>query len=282
MILPRPAPPFEWTNVNGRPALICRPLAGFAPHFFATRHWPLGEPGAPADGIGWDAVAAALDVPTDRLVRARQVHGAAVAVARPQAGALPEADAIVSGDGSLVIGIQVADCIPILLGDPVAGAVAAVHAGWRGLALGTPRAAVETMTRTFGAHPRDLVAAIGPSIGPCCYQVGPDVRDRFSEAGQLDPDGWFRDEPAVLNENPPMPGLEASSRPDRWFFDTWACATAQLVEAGLDSGHIFNARLCTASHPDVFCSYRRDGRAAGRLAAAIRSAAQASSESRRA
>lgn len=272
MILPRPAEPFEWRHLEGRPALVCRPLGAIAPHFFSTRQWPLGEAGAPGDGTGWDVVAHAIGVVPANLVRARQVHGASVVIGRQTGCALREADVLIANDDSLALGIQVADCVPILLADPKTGATAAVHAGWRGLIQRAPDAAVAALRREFGCHPDDLTAALGPAIGACCYQVGTDVRDGFAAAGRsrADLDRWFSRVPAADPDNPPFAGLDGSPKSDRWFFDSWACAREQLQEAGVPGARIFSAGLCTASHPDVFCSYRRDGRSAGRLAAAIR------------
>ena len=127
------------------------------------------------------------------------------------------------------------------------------------------------LTRDFGSRPADLVAAIGPSISACCYEVGADVRDAFLPGGfsEADVDRWFLPAPRPSLENPPMPGLGAP-RPQHWYFDGWAAARHQLETAGLGAGQISVAELCTASHPEWLCSYRRDGKAAGRMAAAIR------------
>ena len=122
------------------------------------------------------------------LLRVRQVHGADVLVRR--AGERDDGDAkdtaadiIVTDDSSVALAIQTADCVPILIVDRRTGAVAAAHAGWRGLAAGVPRIAVDTLVRELGSRPADLIAAAGPSIGACCYEVGSDVRERFAEAG---------------------------------------------------------------------------------------------------
>src|SRR6185436_20167961 len=165
-------------------ALICRPLASLASHIFTTRRWPLGSTTAVGDDPAlWDDVARALHVEPARLVRVRQVHGADVVIAEDVPGRRPEADIILSGDHTIAVAVQAADCIPLLLADPSTGAVAAAHAGWRGLAAAVPSAAVESLAREFGSRASDLVAAIGPAIGACCYEVGSDVRDRFEAAG---------------------------------------------------------------------------------------------------
>src|SRR5205085_8247519 len=116
----------------------------------------------------------------------------------------------------------------------------------------------------------DLLVAAGPSIGACCYEIGPDVYDAFAAAGfgAADLRRWFFEEPqpSVANPSMPLPPPRAGHR----FFDGWACVRASLEAEGVPPAHIFLANLCTASHPDLLPSYRRDGIRAGRIAAAIR------------
>lgn len=256
---------FRWQAEPWGHALRCTALEAIAPHLFTSRELSLGG----NDGHeGWAALAASFRADRSALVRVRQVHGADVLVrtrglgehaqpARPTDGALPAADLIVSDDPSIVVAVQTADCVPLLLADPVSHAVAAVHAGWRGTAAGAAAAAVRTFADRFGARPADLVAAIGPSIGPCCYEVGPELREAFLASGheRAMVDGWFH---------------EAAG--DRLRLDLWRANRDQLVQAGLRPDAVHTAVLCTAHHPDLFWSYRRDGAGAGRMAAAIRSA----------
>jgi copper oxidase (laccase) domain-containing protein len=132
---------------------------------------------------------------------------------------------------------------------------------------------VRALVVAFGSRTADLVAAVGPSIGPCCYEVGDDVRTAFRDAGFLENTlaRWFATHPRSSERNPSMQRIAMRQRKaDRWFFDPSAAACHQLEEAGLVPTQIFAAGLCTASHPSL-CSYRRDGLAAGRLAAVIRS-----------
>lgn len=256
------------------PALVCRPLAALAPHIFTTRHWPLGStaPGG-EDPARWDDVVRAMHVSAARLVRVHQVHGAEVVNAEDVRGGRLEADIIVSCDPTFALAVQAADCIPLLLADPGTGAVAAAHAGWRGLAAGVPAVAAASLSREFGSRSADLVAAIGPAIGACCYEVGGDVRGRFDAAGASSGQlaRWFLTAPLRSAANPSMSRVSGPRRADRWFFDGWTAAREQLMEAGVPGAQIFVAGLCTASHPDILCSYRRDGSPAGRIAGAIRS-----------
>ena len=260
-------------QVGGRPALVCRALEPFARHLMTTRAWQLGMPAADSSEA-WGEVAAAVETP---LLRAHQVHGADVLVQR--AGDRREigpnharADVIVTNDPTVAIAIQTADCVPILIVDRRTGAVAAAHAGWRGLAASVPRVAVDALVRETGSRVEELIAAAGPSIGACCYEVGEDVRARFLEAGwKTSMTGrWFFEAPQPSVGNPSMPRVRGTD-PGRWYFDSAAAAGDQLESAGVPRGQIFVAGLCTASHAGVFCSYRRDGAPAGRMAAVIRS-----------
>jgi YfiH family protein len=258
---PQPSGGFEWVQAADGPALVCRALRPFADHLLTTRGWALGSRASAADE-DWRPVADSLGVDAGHLARARQVHGAAVVVRRADDTAaaggqpLPEADIFVSNDPSLALAIQTADCVPVLIADCHTGVVAAAHAGWRGLAAGVPRVVVEALGREFGSLPGNLVAAVGPSISAERYGVGEDVRRRFAAAGFSDAElsRWFR----------------AGARADHWLFDGWRCAAEQLESAGVAAANIHVSALCTATYPELFCSYRRDGAGAGRMAAAIR------------
>lgn len=151
--------------------------------------------------------------------------------------------------------------------------MAAVHAGWRGLVARAPQVAIAALARTFATRPEDLLIALGPSVGACCYEVGDEVRTQFTAAGFSEGQvaHWFQRQPADLPDNPTWPQVLARERrPGHWFFDGWAATRDQIVEAGVPAEHVMTPALCTASHPDVFCSYRRDGAPSGRIVGAIR------------
>lgn len=253
---------FEWRKTSNGRALVCVALERHAPHLFTTREWPLGTAAEGARAAAWAGVASAFGVDAACLVRAQQVHGTSIVVRRrgdPAAGSdapLAQADILLSDDPSLVLAIQTADCVPLLMADRATGAVAAAHAGWRGLASGVPRVTIDALAKTFGTHPTDLVAAIGPSICAARYEVGEDVRQRFEHAGYAAAQlaRWF------------LPGARAS----HWQFDGWASVRDQLEAAGVPPDAIHESGLCTAGDPELLCSYRRDGKQAGRIAAAIR------------
>jgi purine-nucleoside/S-methyl-5'-thioadenosine phosphorylase / adenosine deaminase len=179
--------------------------------------------------------------PLGRLLLLRQVHGARVA--RAPWDAPPEADAAVVAGGDFILGIETADCLPVLVVDPRRRAAAVAHAGWRGTAEGVATRAVEAL-RAEGSRAEDLVAALGPCIGACCYEVGEAVRDAFG-AG-VDP--LFRPGPA--------------GRPH---FDLRAANARQLASAGLRPEAIAHIDECTRCLPGRYHSYRRDGKGAGRM-----------------
>jgi YfiH family protein len=171
------------------------------------------------------------------------------AIATPGTADWPEADIAVSRDSSLVLTVRAADCVPVLLADRATGAVAAIHAGWRGTAEGAVLAAVRALSEKFATDPANLVAAVGPSIGPCCYTVGEELIQKF--AAHADGPRWF-------------------NRTGGLHLDLWRATRDQLERAGVAPRNIHVSELCTFDHAGVFPSYRRDGKAAGRLTAAIR------------
>ena len=280
MILPAPADTFEWRDLRGRPVLICKPLEPFATHLFTTSAWPLGARSADSGSdAAWHDVAWALGVDDDRLVRGTQVHGHQVVLGTEAMArrTRPNADIAMVREPHAAAAVQVADCVAMLMADRITGAVTAAHAGWRGLAQRVPQVAIETMRAKFGTRATNLLVALGPSIGSCCYEVGADVRSTFEQAGfkpgQLR--RWFKESPDEIAGNPAMPRVrEQPRRADHWFFDGWAAAFEQIVNAGVPAAQVFAPQLCTASHPDVFCSYRRDGSPSGRLVGAIRCESQ--------
>src|SRR3954471_1842079 len=177
-VLPAVPDSFHWTTEDWGSALRCRPLEEIAAHVFTTRQLRLTQPEDLRDLAASAGVA--------RVVMVTQVHKADVVTVRkgrPIVEGRPEGDILVSDNPDVAIAVRAADCVPILLGDRVTGAVGAVHAGWRGTAARAAAVAVEAMRREFGSEPRNLVAAMGPSIGPCCYEVGSELVDAFAAAG---------------------------------------------------------------------------------------------------
>jgi hypothetical protein len=192
-------------------------------------------------------IRAALASPS--LLYARQVHGSTILTLHQRPPVDPDRpyplagiDGFVSGVPGLAMMIKVADCQAVLLFDRRRQVAAAVHAGWRGSAQDLPGKAVRVMMREFRCRPTDIVAGISPSLGPCCAE--------------------FRNWRTELPES----FLTYEVRPT--YFDFWAISRAQLMEAGIPGENIEIAGLCTRCHPEVFYSYRGEGRT-GRFAVTI-------------
>ena len=251
MTLPSVPESFYWTRSPCGPVLKYRPLEALATHLFTTRDQPLSV----ADEL--------LDV--TEVVTANQVHGREVLTTRrgsPRSADPQDADVLVSDDPHVAIAVRAADCVPLLLADSRTGAVAAIHAGWRGTAAGAAPAAVQALVRDFGTKPWDLVAAIGPSIGACCYEVGSELVDAFAAAGHPRHliDHWFQ-------ARPPQRGSRERSK---LRLDVGGANRDQLILAGVPEESIYACGLCTAMHLDVLTSYRAEKEKAGRIAAIIR------------
>lgn len=219
------------------------------PHASTTRHCPgIPPPAEPVSPVG-DELARLLGpgLLAGRVAFLRQVHGArARRVDGTAGGCAGDGDILWTETPGLPLAVFTADCVPLVLLDPTAPRLALAHVGWRGTVKGAARAAVEALARE-GSRPRDLVAAIFPSIGPCCYEVDPPVIEPLAAAFPGRWEAWTR---------PTGPG--------RWRLDLWAAGLAQLTEAGIAPGRIVNARLCTACRTDLFFSYRKEG-SLGRL-----------------
>ena len=234
--------------------LRCAALEAVARHGFTSRQLGL-RPNDAASAI-WATAVASVGCQVSHLARVRQVHGAAVRVVR--AGDLdapvPDADALITNVPGLAVAVVAADCVPVLLADPRTGAVAAVHAGWRGTAANVVGATVATLTQAFDARPDTLVAAIGPSIGACCYEVGEELLAAFAAAGHTSADlaEWF-----------------ARDQAGRLRLDLWQANADLLVGAGVPRAQVHVAGLCTKTHVHVLESFRVDGDRAGRMAAII-------------
>jgi hypothetical protein len=209
------------------------------------------------------------------LVTLRQVHSDVLHVIREPLSGAPNGDALATQAQGLLLGIQTADCIPILLVDPRHRAVSAVHAGWRGTVARIAEKTVGRMAMEFGTRPKDVLAALGPGIGRCCYEVGPDVVKEFA-AQFSDAAEWFDGPFAMLasGEDPnPLPWLTMmppghQPPPVRCHLDLHAANSAILANAGLQRKNIFAADFCTSCRTDLFFSYRREG-VTGRMMAVI-------------
>jgi YfiH family protein len=210
------------------------------------------------------------------LVTLRQIHSDVIHVTAAPAADVPKADALATPTPGLLLGIQTADCVPILLVDTRRRVVAAIHAGWRGTLARIAVKALGRMHMEFGTRPRDVVAALGPAIGRCCYEVGPEVAQGYAAQfpGAAD---WFDgpfdqlahgEEPLWLPWLTMMPPGHVPP-PPRVQLDLRAANRWQLVDAGVPAAQIDVNDLCTGCRTDLLFSYRREGAKTGRMMAVI-------------
>jgi len=235
-------------SAGGPAHLVCEALAQAGlPHAFTLK--PSGardagyRPGPPAEAVALVGLGGAA------VFRPTQVHGAEVA--RPSdapPATLPEkADAVVVR-GAGAAAIATADCVGAIVAAPRAGAFAVVHAGWRGTIAGALPAAIRALAGESGARPESMIVAFGPSIGGCCYEVGPEVADRFRAAfaADLQPPVFGRGEGATTLD------LSAANR-------------HQAIAEGIPPAQIHACGICTSCRNDICWSYRREGPRAGRM-----------------
>lgn len=260
---------FYWRDRDGVRALVCAPLEhdGFA-NAFSTRLGgvsPMPENSLNLAGFNEDA---AENIYENRrrflklfegdwtIAGCWQTHSADVrqikseADTKPKPGVLGESeycDALVSDQPKILLAVKTADCVPVLFGDPVTGAFAAVHAGWRGTSSSIVARAVEQLQAAYGTKPEDLRAAIGPAANVCCYEVGADVidcfKERFSESGSL----------------------FTATRAGHARIDLQQANRDHLVSAGVLPDRIHAAPFCTMDRTDLFFSYRREKARYGRV-----------------
>ena len=239
---------FTFRNLSAVPGLV---------HGISTRHGGVSRGRCESLNISFSVgdtqenvednlqrLATAVGTTRDTFFAAYQVHGRAVTRVEPGSAPRPKCDVLVTDGDEKTLLMRYADCTPVLLADTRRPAIAAVHAGWRGSAVRAAAAAVEALREHFGTSPRDIVAGIGPAIGPCCYEVGDDVvaafegRPHLFQAGKL---------------------------------DLWQANRDALVEAGVPDEHIEVAGVCTRCASDRFFSHRANGgQPAGRFAAVMR------------
>lgn len=259
---------FYWRELDGVRALVCAPLEDFGfVNGFSTRLGGVSD--MPSNAL---SLAGFNDDRAENILENRrrflklfpgawslagcwQVHGADVRVvnsveeAKPAENELGDTiycDVIVSNTPHVLAGVKTADCVPILMGDPVTGAFAAVHAGWRGTLASAVLVGVQRLNDEYGANPEDVVVAIGASAGPCCYEVGSEVIEAF--AGKFGENGLFM-----------------STRPGHAKVDLLKANTDQLISAGVLRERIHVAPICTMCRTDLFFSYRKEKSVNGKV-----------------
>ena len=260
---------FYWREIDRVRALICAPLEedGFV-NGFSTRLGGVSEMPANSLSLAGFHDDAAENILENRrrflklfpgewaLAGCWQVHGADVRVvqsvedAKPAENTLGETiycDVIVSNANGVLAAVKTADCVPILLGDPVTRAFAAVHAGWRGTLATAVVVGVQRLKDEYGVRPENLRVAIGASAGPCCYEVGSEVIDAFADRFGSGAD------------------LFKTTRPGHAMVDLLKANRDQLESAGVLPERIHTAPICTMCRTDLFFSYRKEKNLHGKV-----------------
>lgn len=198
------------------------------------------------------AFAEALGMEAGRLTTCQQVHGSRVALvtkdligsgAHDFTNTIPDTDALITNLPNVPLMLFYADCVPVLLADTRTGAVGLAHAGWRGTVARIAAKTVAAMEEAFGTKPQDILAAIAPSIGACCYEVDDFVRDQA---------GGYEE-------------FFAAKGGGKYQLDLWGMNTKQLLETGVLRENIAVAGVCTNDNKQLFCSYRAEQGKTGRM-----------------
>ena len=223
-------------------------LGGISAPPFATlntAHTVGDEPEAVAENH--QRICRALNVNAASVASGYQVHGASVAlIGRQDRGRVrPATDVLLTDQPGIPLMQRFADCVPSVLYDPVRRVLGLAHAGRRGTVQGVVLEAVRTMVQAFGSRPSDIIAGLGPSIGPCCYEIGPEVAAQV-RAGFREGDRWL------------LPQAGGAIH-----LDLWAANRQQLEAAGV--GQVEVAGLCTACHTEEFFSHRAERGRTGRF-----------------
>ena len=199
----------------------------------------------------WNRLAMAFAIPLENFLTLNQVHGDDIFIIKPYGDYLPSDgalnyDAIVTPRENLAICIKTADCVPVFIVDRAKKIIAAVHAGWKGTALEISAKVVRLFLDKYGSYPHDILAAVGPSIGLCCFEVDEDAADSFRN--QKDHEAF----------------LFAGNRPNKWIVDLPEANRRQMINCGISAANIDLSHLCTSCRQDLFYSHRGSGGITGR------------------
>jgi polyphenol oxidase len=231
---------------------FCTRAGGFSEEDYASLNISFKEGDLESKVLqNWNRLAMAFAIPLDNFLTLNQIHGDDIFVIKPYGDYLPtdkalNYDAIVTTRENLAICIKTADCVPVFIVDRAKKIIAAVHAGWRGTALEITAKVVHLFLDKYGSYPRDILAAIGPSIGLCCFEVNEEAADSFSN---LQDHGEF---------------LFTGNRPNKWIVDLPEANRRQMINCGIPEANIDLSHLCTSCRQDLFFSHRGSGGITGR------------------
>lgn len=258
-------PDFVRREVEGISFYCCRALERlpFLRHGFSTRHGGVSR--LPLDSLNlshvhWDTserveenrrlFLAALDLEIESLATLSQIHSDQVHILEEkpvQWNRQTRGDAMISRRPGVSLGIQVADCFPVLIVDPMTECIAAAHAGWRGILSGIVPKTAERMKSAYGCAAENFLVAIGPGIGACCFEVGAEVWEAFE------------------TEFPGANLVHRSGAEGKYLVDLGQALKTQLTGLGIPGDRVYDLEACTRCNPDQFFSYRGEGPRSGRM-----------------
>lgn len=202
-----------------------------------------------------------IGINSEHIVTAQQLHTDHIAVVTKEAkgrgagsyeDAIPNTDALITNVPGVPLMLFFADCVPVLIADPVQRAIGAVHAGWRGTVEKIAQKTILSMQSNFGTKPEDCLVGIAPSIGPCCYVVDEIVINKLKKQ--------FNNWEELIKE---------ANEKGKWYFDLWKANIHQLEEIGVKGSNLVTSGVCTACNHELFFSYRKENGATGRIGAVI-------------
>jgi YfiH family protein len=243
-------------------------------HFISTRKGGVSKPPFDSLNLGLSVgddpdnvlknrkrLAAKIGIPLRHFTIGEQIHSGNVTIISEESRgkgstnnkeAINVADAMVTNVADICLVILVADCVPMLFFDPVQKAIGVAHAGWKGTLQLIAQKTVMAMEKAFGSLAEDIVVGVGPSIGPCCYRVGPEVISQVDNT-------FHTTKELIVNKFDDGTG----------YLDLWLANLKQLLHAGIERKNIELARICTRENPDLFFSYRHQQGDTGRFGAGI-------------
>lgn len=243
-------------------------------HFVSTRGGGFSDPPYRSLNLGFHVgddpekvlknrrrLAASIEIPLNQFTMAGQIHSGNVAIVSEELRgkgcthheeAIDATDSMVTDVPDMCLMILVADCVPMVFFDPSKKVIGVAHAGWQGTLRFVAQNTVSAMERVFGSSPRDIIVGMGPSIGPCCYKVGPDVISQIEDV-------FHAKKEYIVNE----------SKDGKGYFDLWKTNLEHLSRAGIQRKNIEMAKLCTCHNPDLFFSYRHQKGNTGRFGVGI-------------
>ncbi|MFA5324076.1 MAG: peptidoglycan editing factor PgeF [Smithella sp.] len=231
---------------------FCTRLGGVSEEDYASLNISFKEGDLESNVLqNWNRLAMAFAIPLENFLTLNQVHGDDIFVIKPYGDYLPadkalNYDAIFTTRDNLAICIKTADCVPVFIVDRVKKIIAAVHAGWKGTALEITAKVIRLLYEKYASSPRDILAAIGPSIGLCCYEVNEEVANAF------------------CNQKNYQDFLYPGERPNKWIVDLAEANRRQMINCDIPEENIDVSHLCTSCRQDLFFSHRGSGGITGR------------------